>query len=368
MPSSKQRDYLFDNYKAFLIVLVVIGHFIEKSYDNNLFLTTLKWLIVSFHMPAFIFISGYFSKRRLPFRVLISKLVIPYLIFEILYYFLYVVIIHKPTGLYLMYPKFSLWYLQALFFWRVLTAYVKKIPHYMIFTIAAGLLIGCSGISGNLLSIPRTLVFFPFFLAGTDFNREKLTLLRTRRNRILAVILIAAFTVFLILNPYCRTVSPKVFYGRYNYHFLGQTVTEGILCRCVCYLIGFAMTLAVALLMSGRKTCYSYIGTRTMAVYLFHGLVYSTIKGSSGILSDIHSLAESLLLILFCVALVILLSIPQLSTVTAAVSNIQLPAFLLQLHLPHPEFSKPKLPDIPALFAVPCQDPFYSLRFWWVFY
>lgn len=345
MSSSKQRDYLFDNYKAFLIVLVVIGHFIEKSYDNNLFLTTLKWLIVSFHMPAFIFISGYFSKRKLPFRVLISKLVIPYLIFEILYYFLYVVIIHKPTGLYLMYPKFSLWYLQALFFWRVLTPYVKKIPHYMIFTIAAGLLIGCSGISGNLLSIPRTLVFFPFFLAGTDFNREKLTLLRTRRNRILAVILIAAFTVFLILNPYCRTVSPKVFYGRYNYHFLGQTVTEGILCRCVCYLIGFAMTLAVALLMSGRKTCYSYIGTRTMAVYLFHGLVYSTIKGSSSILSDIHSPAESMLLILFCVILVGVLSIPQLSTMTAAISNIN-----------------------PSLFYVPYQDPFYYSRYWWVFH
>lgn len=345
MSSSKQRDYLFDNYKAFLIVLVVIGHFIENSYDNNLFLTTLKWLIVSFHMPAFIFISGYFSKRKLPFRVLIQKLVIPYLIFELLYYFLYVMIIHKPTGLYLMYPKFSLWYLQALFFWRLLTPYVKKIPHYMIITIAAGLLIGCSTMSGNLLSIPRTLVFFPFFLAGTDFDREKLTLLRTRRNRIFAVILIAAFTVFLILNPYCRTVSPKVFYGRYNYHFLGQTVTEGILCRCICYLIGFVMALAVALLISDRKTCYSYIGTRTMAIYLFHGLVYSTIKGCSGILSDVHSPAESMLLILFCVILVGVLSIPQLSTMTAAISNIN-----------------------PSLFYVPYQDPFYYSRYWWVFH
>lgn len=59
----KERDYLFDNYKVFLIFLVVIGHFIEPSYTNNEFLYTLKWFIFSFHMPAFIFISGYFSKR-----------------------------------------------------------------------------------------------------------------------------------------------------------------------------------------------------------------------------------------------------------------------------------------------------------------
>ena len=61
----KQRDYLYDNYKAFLIFLVVIGHFIEPAYTNHEFLYTLKWFIFAFHMPAFIFISGYFSKREL---------------------------------------------------------------------------------------------------------------------------------------------------------------------------------------------------------------------------------------------------------------------------------------------------------------
>ena len=39
---TKQRDYLFDNYKAFLILLVVIGHFIEPAYNNNTLLYTLK--------------------------------------------------------------------------------------------------------------------------------------------------------------------------------------------------------------------------------------------------------------------------------------------------------------------------------------
>ena len=61
--AANTRDYLFDNYKVLLIVLVVMGHFIEPCYRINAFLYTLKWLIVSFHMPAFIFISGYFLKN-----------------------------------------------------------------------------------------------------------------------------------------------------------------------------------------------------------------------------------------------------------------------------------------------------------------
>ena len=59
----KERDYLFDNYKAFLIVLVVVGHFIEVASDDNVMMETMKWIIFSFHMPAFVFISGYFSKK-----------------------------------------------------------------------------------------------------------------------------------------------------------------------------------------------------------------------------------------------------------------------------------------------------------------
>lgn len=162
---TKQRDYLFDNYKAFLILLVVIGHFIEPAYNNNTLLYTLKWLIFSFHMPAFIFISGYFSKRELPFLTLVRKLLVPYVIYELCYYFMYTELLHKDTGLYLLRPKFSLWYIMALFIWRVITPYVKRIPHYMLLSVIAGLLIGCSDMPNNFLSIPRVLVFYPFFLA-----------------------------------------------------------------------------------------------------------------------------------------------------------------------------------------------------------
>ena len=104
--TTKPRDYLFDNCKAFLILMVVLGHFTEGSYQHTDFLYTLKWLIVSFPMPAFIFISGYFSKRELSLSALIWKLGVPYLVSEVVYYLLYTLVLHRPTRLALMFPKF----------------------------------------------------------------------------------------------------------------------------------------------------------------------------------------------------------------------------------------------------------------------
>lgn len=63
--SEKQRDYFFDNIKGFLIILVVFGHAIQylAFKRNSPALLGLFMLIYSFHMPLFIFISGFFSKK-----------------------------------------------------------------------------------------------------------------------------------------------------------------------------------------------------------------------------------------------------------------------------------------------------------------
>lgn len=325
-PAAKQRNYLFDNYKAFLIVLVVMGHFIEPCYQNNQLLYTLKWLIVSFHMPAFIFISGYFSKRELPFSVIARKLLFPYIVYEFVYYFFYILVLHKETGLYLLYPKFSLWYLLALFAWRTITPYVKKCPHYLWLSIAFGLLIGCSNMADNFLSIPRILYFYPFFLAGVNFDCSMLAMLQRRAFRCLSAAFIAIFTGCILCAPVFDSLSVKVFYGRYNYEFLGQGILQGMLCRALCYAAGFAMTFLVMLLIPNRKTFCSYIGTRTMAVYLFHGLTYSYLKDCTGILESVTSVPQSLLLLASCIMLTAVFSIPQLTAFTNKIASLQLPA------------------------------------------
>lgn len=317
----KTRDYLFDNYKVLLIFLVVVGHFVGPSTRCNSFLLALKWLIVSFHMPAFIFISGYFSKKTLSLGALIQKLAVPYVVYEIIYYLLYTCILHKETGLYLLKPKFTLWYLMALFFWRLITPYVKKIPHYIIFAIAAGLLIGLSDMENNYLTIPRALVFYPYFLAGTAFERESLSRLRSSRGKLLSGACVTAIALFLVFLGLQKNVPMQIFYGRYNYSSMKQSITEGLLWRLGSYAIGFLMTYGIMALIPEKKLCCSYIGTCTMAIYLFHGLTYSYFRYCTKLLSNIDTAAGTILLLAFCAGLTALFSLKPFTAFTGAVSN-----------------------------------------------
>ncbi len=299
----RQREYLFDNYKVLLIVLVVIGHFIEPCYDQNPFLYELKWGIVAFHMPAFIFISGYFSKKIPSVKKLVGGLVIPYFVYEVVYYLLYTYVLDKETELYFTRPKFTLWYLLALCVWRVAAPVAKKIPYHLLLSLAAGLAVGLFGI-GNFLSIPRIVFFFPFFLAGMEFDSAWLLRFRNRKGYLGALGVMAGMAVFLFTDRYHRRLPVKIFYGRYSYEELELLPGEGMMIRIVCYGISFLLIYLFMLVLPTDKKSYSYLGERTMAVYIFHGLIYSCLKYRSSVLGAVKSNAESILLILFCIAVV----------------------------------------------------------------
>ena len=63
MTAIKDRDYFFDNARAVLIFLVVFGHLLQPYTTEDKYLSALYLLIYSFHMPTFLFISGYFAKN-----------------------------------------------------------------------------------------------------------------------------------------------------------------------------------------------------------------------------------------------------------------------------------------------------------------
>lgn len=323
--STKNRDYFFDNYKALLIVLVVVGHFIEPCYDNNVFLSGLKWMIFSFHMPAFIFISGYFSKREISFGKLVQKLVIPYFVYELIYYFLYVFIIHKETGLYFARPKFSLWYIMALFFWRLVTPYLKKIPGHIFIAVTAGLLVGMTELD-NLFSIPRILVFFPFFLAGYHFERDWFEKIKEKAGRLLAVFSLYLGGCLALVLTFRVHLTPKIFYGRYSYEEMDTGYGEGILVRLACYGVSFLAVFLISTIISRKPHGYSRLGQRTMPIYLFHGLVYSVLSATP-LLESVSEIWQGILLIVFCLTLSWLLSMDGPNRFVTKVSSFPVPSF-----------------------------------------
>lgn len=321
---TKPRDYLFDNYKALLIFLVVVGHFVGPSTKCNDFLLVLKWFIVSFHMPAFVFVSGYFSKKDLPLSTIVQRLLVPYLVYEFFYFLLYTVILQQKTSILFFMPKFTLWYLLSLCFWRIITPYVKKIPYHTVLAVIAGLLIGFSKMNDGFLTIPRALVFYPFYLAGTSFERETLNKLRNRKGMLLSLLTMILLMLFLGILACNSNVPMQIFYGRYSYHTMKQGTFEGFLWRIGAYLIGTLWTFALMVILPEKKLCFSYIGTRTMAVYLFHGLLYTYLNSGTKILKNLNTPVETFIILAGCAALTIFFSWMPFTTFTNKICRLKI--------------------------------------------
>lgn len=64
----KERLIWADSLKGLLIILVILGHAIQSTLGNECFNNHLWNLIYSFHMPAFMAVSGWFAFRPIPNR------------------------------------------------------------------------------------------------------------------------------------------------------------------------------------------------------------------------------------------------------------------------------------------------------------
>lgn len=114
----KKERNLISNMKGILIFLVVIGHLTEKSVNPNI-LFTAKF-IYSFHMTAFILVSGYLAKNpKTNIKNLINVLLL-YLSFNTV---MQLVFNNKFT----LAPFWTLWYLEALVVYRIFLIPINRI-------------------------------------------------------------------------------------------------------------------------------------------------------------------------------------------------------------------------------------------------
>ena len=134
------RDAHLDNAKLAAIVLVVAGHAWAPLTPDSHAVKALYLFVFTFHMPAFIFIAGYFTRSwdGQPRRVkkLIARVLVPYLIFETAYTVFLNAVGDRDAPLSLTNPWWMTWFLLALFLWR-LTAPVWRVLRYPVAVAAA---------------------------------------------------------------------------------------------------------------------------------------------------------------------------------------------------------------------------------------
>ncbi len=167
-------------------------------------------VVYTFHMPAFILISGYFSRsfdlRPKHVRRLVTGVVVPYVVFETAYSLFQRYGNDEPGhGITLLDPTYHLWFLCALFVWRLTTPVWKAVKHPVPVSLVLAALGSVSPQIGDDLELQRVLQFLPFFVLGLTLRPEHFRMVKRRSVRLASVpVFLAAVVTAWATMPYMR--------------------------------------------------------------------------------------------------------------------------------------------------------------------
>lgn len=279
------RDYGFDNLKGTLIYLVVLGHMLSSvpHVPGSALFDNLRPIIYSFHIFAFAFISGYFTKRStldVPyFKKLVGNVLVPFLLVNTI---MLVITGHGPSAF--LHPQYTMWYLLSLFCWRLLVIPFSRFKFCFVLAVFLSLYIGFTD-ANTFLSISRTIAFFPCFLLGYLMPQHGINKLRQVHPAIPAMGIVAAFVVVVALN-HLVPAGFSLFHSLMMYAPYETMPVPGwyaMLIRAAGLALGMFITLCLVSLVTEDKTFLAALGSRSIVVYLLHGMI---IKGTAMLLPE----------------------------------------------------------------------------------
>lgn len=222
IPKEKIRYYIFDNIKGILIFMVVFSHFLfeySTSHQNTISRKIVVF-IYSFHMPCFIFISGFLTSSNSIKIINLTRLLILYYLFNfsfsLIVYFLY------DYKINFLVPQISYWYILSLFSWRIIINFLIKFDYIILISIIISLLEGYWECFSNILAIDNTIAFLPFFLAGNYIRNKGLidSYLKLKKGFVkFCFILFGFFTFSYIIIIYIdkqRITNDTLLMNKYN--------------------------------------------------------------------------------------------------------------------------------------------------------
>ncbi len=274
LPEQRNRNNFLDNAKFILIILVVMGHFIEPLLNYSRFLNVIFITIYTFHMPVFVLIAGYFSKKLKKPKDLIFRFVPLFLLFQLLYYLAnnYIFALKFNLASLILLPHWIMWFLLSLLLWRLYLPFIIKLKHPIFFSIVLSIIAGYCSYIGIIMSLSRTITFLPFFLMGYYLDNNRIFQMISYRNKFNSIIyfLTLALSVY-YLNP--PQPVRELLFGYLSYENIGFSEWYAGFYRLILLIFQLTSSAFFLLLIPNERKFYSALGAKTMAPYLLHGFL-----------------------------------------------------------------------------------------------
>lgn len=280
----QKRIYTLDNLKFMLIALVVMGHIANSYASSDALLRSAFMFIYTFHMPAFIFVSGLFCKK------MTAENIRKKMIYYFLLYISLSMILRVNYFIYRRTPSFSLfsengvpWFMFALAVFYGITYLIRDCNKVLIlvFCILLACFIGYDNSIGDFLCLSRIIVFYPFFLLGHMIDIPSLlSITQKKAIRFLSAAIVLAFALICFLKIDSVYVFRPLLGGRNPYSTLSEVLAPyGGFLHFILYFISFSLTICLISIAPPRKIILlSSLGQRTLPVYFFHYLLIYSLR------------------------------------------------------------------------------------------
>lgn len=251
--------------KGFLVFLVVFGHLIE-GFSSSFGRDWLYNLIYSFHMPAFVAISGVLFKIETPAKKLAQTILIPFVVYNIIFELSSYGSFGKFThNFYQGAPYWHLWFLLALFIWKAISPAFLSLRWPLLASLGIAFLFPNFKADGYLFSLGRILHFFPFFLLGYLHKDFFLRLLKTKPSVRASFLTGLCFTILC----FAYWIPTKILYGSYTYSQIPLQNLEGLAYTAASFTLG-SVGVFFTFYLAPRLPFFQRFGESSLTIYILH--------------------------------------------------------------------------------------------------
>lgn len=273
----KVRDARIDTLKGVLILSVVFGHFFTHDASDSLASEILSNFIYSFHMPLFVFVSGYFSNNRNVVKGGV-RLLETYVVFQLIKGFWY----HYSALWLLIMPGPMLWYLIALIVWRFISVGLEKIGlkvswFFLSMLVVLSVAVGFIPWVGREFALSRIIVFLPYFFLGVHLrNIQIIDEVRERVSFKFALIILTITLIAGALFAFHSIDVKSVFSGTYPYPSKNKWLYA--MARFFSYFSSVVIAVSIVRICSFENKTLGIIGKDSLKYYMFHGVLLMIVE------------------------------------------------------------------------------------------